>query len=238
MCKIGIVPTYNSNERPFLNNFSFVNNFPKRIKELGGIPQGILFPDGIFDETLLEQYDGFLIPGGSVIRPYHLCTLHYALTHNKPYLGICLGMQVMGVYAYVINNLIKQNKPINYPNIAFFYEGIMYNEDKYFETVGNHNKENPFLLKNIENSKHPVFLQKNSLIYCIYKKLIINQPSIHNDILKDNGFFKITGLSEEGYIEVLELNSNNFVLGVQFHPELEKENDKLFESFVRSIHNK
>ncbi len=44
----------------------------------------------------LRIADGVLVPGGFGHRGVEgkILAAHYARTHNKPYLGICLGMQV------------------------------------------------------------------------------------------------------------------------------------------------
>ena len=123
--KIGILPNYNNNKRPFLNTLNFINNYPYRILKNGAIPFGVLFPNGIFNENLLKQYQGFLIPGGNNIYLYHILTIHYAIKNNKPLLGICLGMQAIGLYNYITHYLKKRNLSINYLSISQTFEGLM-----------------------------------------------------------------------------------------------------------------
>lgn len=237
--KIGLVVgrTILNESRPFQNTFNFVNNFPKRIANAGGIPIGVLFPDGIFKEEYLEMYDGFLFPGGSHIYPYQVAVIHYAITHNKPVLGICLGSQTLGTYSYVIDKLNKQGVSITYENIIKFYETIMDEEELFLKKITGHNLETEFYYTSIPNAKHKVFINKNSYLYNIYKTDIINEPSIHNYIIKESGdTFKVTAKSQEGYIEALEYNDPNyFIVGVQFHPELEEENDILFNRFIEEV---
>ena len=229
MIKIGILPTYNENkENPFLDTFSFVNNYSKRILKAKGIPVGILFPDGVFNEKLLKGYDGFIIPGGTRIKLYHILSIHFAIMNSKPLLGICMGNQTIGIYERIINILRNQNKDINYVTITDVFRKIK--EDDFLLKVNNHNNLNPFINKNIKYSMHKVYINKNTKLYDIYKKKEILMPSVHNFVLKDIiDDFLINSMSPEGYIEGIE-HKQKFIIGVQFHPEL-IDND-IFEYFI------
>lgn len=227
MIKIGILPTYNDNkERPFLDKFSFVNSYSKRIIKAGGIPMGILFPDGTFNEKILEVYDGFLIPGGTKIRLYHILTIHYTYINNKPLLGICMGNQAIGLYINIISILQSQSKDINYKSITKVFKTIK--EEDFLLKIDNHNKENIFSNKSIGKSLHKVYINKNTKLYNIYKNRIINMPSIHNYVLKNNDDFIINAVSKEDYIEGIEYQT---IIGVQFHPELV--DDSIFKYFIK-----
>jgi len=229
MIKIGILPTYSQNQdRPFLDTFSFVNNYAFRVYKNGGIPLGILFPNGKFSEKLLEIYDGFIIPGGSNINLYHILTIRYAIENNKPLLGICMGMQAIGIYSNIIDLL--KDKEITYENISKIYNPL--DEDKYLKKIDGHNKETIFYNSSIYKSSHKVYLNENTLLKKIYNKDIILEPSIHNFVLKDiKGDFIANARSKEGYIEGVE-HSSLFILGVEFHPEFENKNDILFKYFI------
>jgi len=232
--KIGIVPSRTVNQtRPFKDVFTFVNNYPKRVAKAGGIPIGLLFGDSKFKEEYLDIYDGFLIPGGSRVSAYQLAVIHYAITNNKPLLGVCLGYQALGAYSYVVDKLENQNIVPAYDKIIKFFETL--DDDLLFlQKVEGHNNEPEFSYSNIQNSKHKVFINKDTYLYEIYKTNEIEKPSIHNFTIKENGKnFKISGISEDGYIEAIEhKNPKYFVIGTQFHPELEDNNDILFERFI------
>lgn len=61
---------------------------------------GIMMYDdfGSVDYDVLDMCDMFIIPGGSIIYPYYYEIIDYALRKKKPVLGICLGMQALGLY--------------------------------------------------------------------------------------------------------------------------------------------
>ena len=229
--KIGILPNYNESERPFLNTFSFVNNYAYRIFKNNALPFGILFPNKKFNEKLLKEYDGFIIPGGKRIFLYHILTIHYCTIKKKPLLGICLGEQAIGLYSYIIYNLKKQNKIIDYQSISKQFSKIK--ENDYLIKVKNHNKENPFYMKNIENVYHIIY-PTSKLLKNIYGNKI-KVPSLHEfslKIVKDDFF--VAAYSSDGFIEAIEYIKKPLIIGVQFHPELEDKNDKLFKYFINA----
>ncbi len=234
MIKIGIIPTYNENKsRPFKNTLTFVSNYPKRLLEVGAVPLGIVFPDGIFCEKQLKPFDGFIIPGGANIRPYHLLTIHYCLVNNKPLLGICLGHQAIGAYDYVVSIIKKQNKTVNYKTIEEYFKKIE-DEKMYLKKVEGHDLQPNFYNNSIIKASHVVYINSNTKLFNIYQSSKIIEPSIHNWVLKQlSSDFTVSAISEEGYIEALEYcDATRFIIGLQFHPELEAKNNILFQKFI------
>ncbi|MCI9084480.1 MAG: C26 family cysteine hydrolase domain-containing family [Bacilli bacterium] len=234
--RIGIVVkrTIEDKNRPFYDKYCFVNNFAKRIKKAKGIPYGILFPDSDFEEEYLDIYDGFLLASGSQIEPYHLATIHYAIKHNKPVLGICLGNQALGIYSQIIDKLKNNNIELTYENIINYYKSNS-KDEIYMTKIKGHDPEPTFYNHSISKSKHNIYLKPKSLLYNIYDRDVIKEPSLHNWILNDSGTtFEIVGESSENYIEAIEYKDKNyFIVGVQYHAELEDQNDILFSKFIK-----
>lgn len=232
MALIAIVGVYDENDkRPFLDRTYFVNNYFKRVFENGAFAYGVVFVNKIFDENLLLNFDGFIIPGGNKVELYHILTIHFAYIHNKPLLGVCMGMQALGIYSLIVQELMDNNLEVNYENISkhFHYETF------YLEYVYGHNFVENIYYDNIDLTLHDVYLVAGSNLFKIYNTSLIKVPSMHKFCLKNVGFgFKISALSYDGYIEGIEKEK---LLGVQFHPELLK-NNFIFKWLIKICENK
>lgn len=231
---IGMIsPRTTKEDKPFDNYTKFINTYPKRIIESGGIPIGLVFPYGKFEKDQAELCDGFVLQGGPTIESSQINVIKYAIDKKKPILGICLGMQTMAGYNWVYNELGNTT----YKEIENFFNPEY--EDYFLERRKGHDNLDPFYLSQIEKSKHSITLDKDSRLFNIYKVNEINEPSLHGFVVKDNALnnsklFKITGKSEDGTIEVIEgLDPNHFMIGTQFHPELENQNNNLFKTLVK-----
>ena len=231
---IGILaPRRFDKDDPFENQTRFVDNYSKRIMEAGGIPIGLLFPLENFNEEEMKLCDGLVISGGPHLGSSHISALYYAYLHKIPVLGVCLGMQAMAGYEWFFQ---KHLGKIDYDIISqeFKYE----DEPNYLYDKKGHNNLDPFNINDIEKCKHKVFLDKNSRLYEIFNKEVLDMPSLHNSMARDEAFdkentiFKVTGKSFDNVIEVVESKDDWWAVGVQFHPELEKENLKLFEKLI------
>lgn len=232
---IGIITYRNigENDRPYSDFIKFQSVYVQYLMDNNAIPIGLSFPYGKFMEENISMCDGFLFTGGSLIESYQIEVLDYAIKNNKSVLAICNGLQTIGAYSWLRK---KFNNDINYKKIEEFYDAK--NEINFLHKVSNHNNLNPFYLSRIEESKHKVLLLKNSKIHKIFKKLSINEPSLHeyavNYNVFDNSLFTVSGLSPDNEIEVVEYNGETFIIGTQFHIELESQNKILFKEFIKS----
>ena len=163
----------------------------------GGIPIGIMLTEDY--KNLIDMCDGIIFQGGDDFEKYDIDALKYIYNINKPVLGICLGMQLMGV----------------------LFDGVMINID-------NHKKKLSYA--------HNVIINRNSILYNIYKKTNIKVNSRHKQIIK-NTKLKVVGVSQDGYIEAIEDSSKKFFIGVQWHPEnmvkYDKEQSNIFKYFIK-----
>lgn len=164
---------------------------------------------------LLSLCDGFLMPGGNRWYEIDEIVCQYAYDRDLPYLGICLGMQLLGSLdnfhqGKTSDQTIKNQTNINHdqPKIPYVHKIILY----------------PSKLQDI--------LGKNE----------ISVNSRHSYHLEEKDFFVISSRSEDGLIEGIELPNRRFMIGVQWHPESMISYDSsmilLFESFVQSCRKK
>ena len=193
-------------DNPFKSYSKFVFNYAKRIRQAGGIPMGLVSEDVSLDE--LSVCDGFVLEGGNRITDNYLKVIEYGLKTRKPVLGVCLGAQAMGFY----------------------------DSGRCLKKVEGHNPMR-FDMKFINDSRHDVFLNKNSKVYEALKRKKINVYSLHSYAIDDEIFkgnvFKVSGKASDGTIEVLENKGSGWVVGVQFHPELNKEYLGLFDELIK-----
>lgn len=78
----------------------------------------------------------------------------------------------------------------------------------------NHSQEDNSVLT------HKVILRENSLLYKIIGEKEIMVNSFHHYHASENMYYSISAVSEDGYIEAIELKNKTFHLGVQWHPEI------------------
>ena len=210
---IGIIgqPSGWNDSNPFTNRYYFLDNYSKVIKDYKAIPVGILPTNLEIDWQDLELYDGFLMCGGTKIVKYHLDIIDFAYKHNKPFLGICCGMQALAMYS--------QNKT----------------EEMVLEKITNEDHDMKVSFDNIDDTKHEVKLSKNNILYNILNLESLKVNSFHNyKVTKIGKGFKISAQALDKTIEAIECNDKNkYMIGVQWHPELMNNMSLLFESFIK-----
>lgn len=193
---IGIITRSSTSDEEHKINLIY-DDIKNSILNNGGIPIGIMLTENY--KSLIDICDGIVFQGGDNFEKYDLDTLKYIYDINKPVLGICLGMQLMGV----------------------LFGGNMIN-------INNHKKKLSYA--------HNVIINKNSILYNIYKTNNIKVNSRHKQIIK-NTKLKVVGVSQDGYIEAIEDSSKKFFIGVQWHPEsmvkYDKEQNSLFKYFIK-----
>ncbi len=226
---IGLVPTAKlfEGEDPFKDQYVFVNNYPKRILENGGLPLGILSADGSLDPEALEPCQGFLLCGGGKIWPYHLQVVGHALQTGKPLLGICLGMQAICAYFRVQEARLRRQCTLD--DLELF--AALKQERYMFNLPAPGHWEVPITRENGEETKHPVHIQPGTYLHRLLGREEVRGISLHN--YQVNGLplgLTLSALAQDGVIEGIE--RGNSILGVQFHPEVEREFDCLFADLV------
>lgn len=151
-----------------------------------------------------------MLTGGIRIDKYHLKIIDYAIKNNIPILGICCGMQAMAMYS--LNN---------------------FNEIKVLEKIDSTINHNGTAARN--SLVHQVKIKQDSWLFKIFDKTEIEVNSYHNFKVKKIGKnFDIIAKSKDNIIEAIEYkNKDQFVLGVQWHPELLSNHSIIFQEFIR-----
>ncbi|MBL0701514.1 MAG: gamma-glutamyl-gamma-aminobutyrate hydrolase family protein, partial [Spiroplasma sp.] len=183
--------------------------------------------------------DGLIVPGGfgdSGIEG-KIKTITYARENNIPFLGICLGMQLAVIeFANNVCDLKVVHGEFN-PKAEGKIIDILEGQD----------------LKNLGGKlrlgDYKCNLKESSLAHDIYKSNSIVERHRHRyefnndyrEILQIKGM-AISGTNKkEDLVEIIELPTHKFFIGVQFHPELTSkltEPNPLFVNLVKSCINK
>ncbi len=219
---VGILPSIKigTDDMVYHDCYSFVNLYSKKVLEAGGIPMGILLEDGKLDVNCLKACDALLLPGGNCIKnPYYEATC-YAINNNVPLLGVCMGMQAMGIYSSIGYD---DDFASSYDAFKQKYGGVLRRIE------GPHFHDNCSITRDdeaIKKASHSITICNESLLYDILKTNRTSVVSLHNFTINELGSdFKVTARADDGIIEAIEYDSlSHFILGVQFHPEASCDN--------------
>ena len=89
---------------------------------------------------------------------------------------------------------------------------------------------------------HKIKIRENTLLYKILGENEIMVNSFHKFHALENEFVTINALSDDGYIEGVEIKNKRFILGVQWHPEISYEFDdnskKVINYFINECSSK
>lgn len=172
---------------------------------------------------MVEDADGVIVPGGFGIRGTEgkIMAAKYCRENAKPYLGLCLGMQIMTIeYA---RHLFKDNK---YTSEEFDEEGKV--SPKYYVILfmpGQYKEKDKG--GTLRLGAYPCKITKGTKTYEMYNKEMIKERHRHryeyNNKYRnqlEKGGLITSGIFPKGdLVEIVELRDHPFMVGCQFHPE-------------------
>ncbi len=196
----------------------------------------------------LNKFDGILIPGGFGKRGTEgkIKVIKYAREKQIPFLGICLGMQLLVIeYARNCAGLKEANseefekEPNSCGNHLIYHLSKWIKDQKIEFRSKVQNKGGTMRL-----GAYPAQIKKGTMAFSIYNKSIVSERHRHRfevntryqEALEENGL-TFSGFSKDGSLpEIVELSTHPFFLGVQFHPELKSkpfEPHPIFSNFIK-----
>jgi putative glutamine amidotransferase len=204
------------------------------IVDAGGAP--VLIPPDLPEDgwrSLFDRLDGILFSGGADIGLEHfdgephptvdveaardaieLPLLRAAVDGNKPFLGICRGLQVMNVAlgGTLYTHILDQHP-----------DALQHDQSE--------GKPRTFLA-------HSVRVEQGTRLAEILGAPLVQVNSLHHQGIKDLApILKATAFAPDGLIEGIELPNHRFAIAVQWHPEWMTEHEemrKLFRMFVEA----
>ncbi|KAK2195608.1 bifunctional CTP synthase GATase domain/P-loop containing nucleoside triphosphate hydrolase/CTP synthase [Babesia duncani] len=180
------------------------------------------FENGADISKVLGDVDGVIVPGGFGVRGLDgkIATASYCLEHKIPYLGICLGLQVLAVAAVQASNP-KAVHGEAHPDAAPENMAIRLMPEYEGANVKG---------ASMRLGARTIHLTPDSLISKLYDgRTEIEERHRHRyqvneryvDVLKEFGFH-ISGISQcSARCSILEMDTriHPFCIGTQFHPE-------------------
>lgn len=188
-------------------------------------------------EELLQDVDGILVPGGFGDRGIEgkILATQYAREQKKPFLGICLGMQLASVEfaRNVLGHKSAHSSEID-PNTDYPIIDLL-PEQKDIENLGG----------TLRLGIYPCKLTEGTKAFAAYKDEVIYERHRHryefnNEFRQEmeKAGFVFSGTSPDGrLIEIIELQDHPWFVASQFHPEFTSRPNRpqpLFRDFVEA----
>ncbi|MES2566715.1 MAG: CTP synthase [Bacteroidota bacterium] len=196
--------------------------------------------DGLTDENVKEKFKnlkGILVAPGFGNRGIEgkISAIKYARENKVPFLGICLGMQcaVIEFARNVLGLKDAHSREMN-PATSAPVIDLLENQKNISHMGGT-----------MRLGSYPCRIEEGTLAYSIYGKTEINERHRHRyefnneytKLFKDAGMV-LSGVNPSADLaEIVEIPTNPFFIGVQFHPEYKStvENPHpLFVHFVKA----
>ncbi len=188
----------------------------------------------------LEQADGIIVPGGFGARGIEgkITAARYAREKRVPYLGLCLGMQVMVIEfgRYVFDsedvNSTEFNRITPHPVIDLLPE------QRGIDELGG----------TMRLGLYPCQLLEGTIAAAAYGQSLVQERHRHRfefnnnyrEIFNSKGMV-FSGESPDGrLVEIVELTDHPFMIGSQFHPEFLSRPNRphpLFKRFIEAAAN-
>jgi CTP synthase len=189
------------------------------------------------DVGRLESLDGIVVPGGFGGRGIEgkILAAKFARVRRVPYLGLCLGMQVMvielarDVYESDGPNSSEFNPTTPHPVIDLMPD------QRYITDLGG----------TMRLGSYPCRLTEGTAVARAYQTKLVHERHRHrfefkNDyrqVLGEAGLV-LAGLSPDGrLVEIVEIKDHPFMVGSQFHPEFKSRPTRphpLFAAFIKA----
>ncbi len=185
----------------------------------------------------LAKAHGIVVPGGFGYRGIEgkVVAARFAREHKLPYLGLCLGMQVMCIeLARAIDTSDEPNSTEFDHNTKFPIIDLLPEQRDIADMGGT-----------MRLGSYPCALVPGTRAAAAYKVALVHERHRHRfefnnayrELMTKHGLV-LSGLSPDGrLVEIAEIADHPFMVGSQFHPEFKSRPNRphpLFKSFVEA----
>ncbi len=190
------------------------------------------------DWDILETVDGIVVPGGFGSRGIEgkILAARYARTHKVPYLGLCLGMQMLVIeFAREMLGNDEANSTEFDRTTTMPVIDLMPEQRDIADMGGT-----------MRLGLYPCQLVPGTRAAEAYGEPLVNERHRHRfefnntyrQALQEKGLV-LSGISPDGrLVEIAEIADHPFMLGTQFHPEFLSRPNRphpLFSAFLKSV---
>ena len=220
----------NDNEKPQNYRLGIMNI--GAVQRAGGI--AVVLPHVVENiDAYLAMIDGVFFSGGSDVSPimynknpgikigyvnierdiFELELYKKCFERKIPMLGICRGSQLLNIAS---GGDIYQDINTEVENSICHRQGSTVYKHEYF---------------------HKVSIKKGTKLYEIFKTETLYTNSYHHQSVKTLGpDFRAVAYTDDGVIEAIEYVGDNFIIGIQWHPEImynvHEESMLIFKEFI------
>lgn len=187
-------------------------------------------------ENRLKDADAVIVPGGFGGRGIEgmVNTAKYCRTHNVPYFGICLGMQIVCIeYARNVLGFADANSTEMEPETTHPVIDLM--PDQNGKILGGTLRLGKFECSVAPETKTAQAYGSRTIWERHRHRYEFN--NVYREDFKKGGLI-IAGVNlERNLVEIVEVPGHQWMVGVQFHPEFKSRPNKagpLFREFVRA----
>jgi CTP synthase len=184
---------------------------------------------------MLEEANGIIIPGGFGSRGVEgkIAAARFARINKVPFLGLCLGMQLMVVEfgRFILNDETVNSSEFDHSTI-FPVIDLMPDQQHITDMGGT-----------MRLGLYPCLLQPNTIACEAYQTDKVEERHRHRfefnnrfrEVFEKNGMI-FSGLSPDGkLVEIAEIKDHPFMLATQFHPEFLSRPNRPHPLFTRFI---